>query len=577
MAAPHSHFGFLHKQGHNRRSWKRRHFVLERGVLAYFAQEDRRTLLGWVPLNGASITMTGKPMYGLLLRTSKAAAAPPPPHKPTRPLHRTYLMGADSSESAYHWLRLIEAHISFASASAPSDGTATSTSEGTASSSEEDAPLVAEKGARPQPVSDEREAADGRTSGGEAAASAAAPATAAEAEAEAEAEAHASLQSVVRSLRASSHAGASLRASSSHKPTEADEAPPPPVQPDDFLVARQLGQGEFGRVLLVLRRGGRRAYAMKVQRKQEVLSRSHVYLRMLQDEVRVLTLPPNPFLAHLAYAFDDEAHLYLVMNCLSGGDLREKLRAETSFSEASTRAYAAQITEGVGHLHRHGFVWRDLKPENLMLGARGNLCLVDFGLATPITHARGSRTFCGTPEYAAPEIINCRFMGGGYGKAVDWWALGVTVYECLVGMTPFYSPNEDTMINKIVKASFQFPLEFKSAEFRMARSFIEDLVCLDDLGRLGSSDADADEVRMHPFLSGQEGTAGSEWSDLGDHFADEVEDVSAFTASVDDTLRAMPSNVQKAGGDVAPLKITDQFEWFEPFVDPRTSLQTEAQ
>ena len=153
-------------------------------------------------------------------------------------------------------------------------------------------------------------------------------------------------------------------------------------------------------------------------------------------------LERSPFLAQLIYSFHDARRIYLVMTYLPGGDLRRLLQRHGCVRLDRARTYAAQVTLGLGHLHGHDFAWRDLKPENVMMGQHGDVCLVDFGLAKRITTPHGSRTFCGTPEYLAPEVVSCLdYKGKGYGKPVDWWALGVFVYEMLLGKPPFASRN----------------------------------------------------------------------------------------------------------------------------------------
>ena len=148
-------------------------------------------------------------------------------------------------------------------------------------------------------------------------------------------------------------------------------------------------------MLLVRRVGGARPYAMKVLDKQKALVRKGVFIKRLQDELAVLQLEPHAVVAHLAYGFHDERYIYLVMTYLPGGDVRALLKREGRLDVERTRRYVAQVTLGLGHLHQFGFVWRDLKPENLIAGGRGQLCLIDFGLARVCDSPHSSRTFCG--------------------------------------------------------------------------------------------------------------------------------------------------------------------------------------
>jgi len=167
------------------------------------------------------------------------------------------------------------------------------------------------------------------------------------------------------------------------------------------------------------------------------------------------------------------------------------------FSEDQARLFIAEIALGLGHLHSLGFIYRDLKPENILLDSNGHICLTDFGLARELNgesaQQEKSFSFVGTPEYLAPEMI----QGVGHQKAVDWWCLGILLYELTVGITPFYSGNVDEMYHKIVNAKLRFPPRLSDD----CRDLITKLLIRDPKKRLGSSEADVEDIKSHKFFA----------------------------------------------------------------------------
>jgi len=200
----------------------------------------------------------------------------------------------------------------------------------------------------------------------------------------------------------------------------------------------------------------------------------------------------HPFVVGLKYAFQTDAKLYLVLDYLSGGEIFFHLSKEVKFSVEKTRFYIAELVLGIGYLHSKDVVYRDLKPENVVLDSEGHVRITDFGLAKPdVTNNNPTNTFCGTPEYLAPEIIK----GKGYSKSVDWWSLGILAYEMLVGLPPFYSENMNEMYELILKS----PLKFPSFVPSDAQSLITALLERDEKSRLGSN-GDYKEVQTHRFF-----------------------------------------------------------------------------
>jgi len=168
------------------------------------------------------------------------------------------------------------------------------------------------------------------------------------------------------------------------------------------------------------------------------------------------------------------------------------LKKEGRFPEPRVRLYAAEIISAISHLHSLGVVYRDLKPENILLDSDGHITITDFGLSKKLEPNEGTHTFCGTPEYLAPEVLK----GEGHGTAVDWWSLGTLLYEMLTGLPPFYSQNINIMYQKILKGELRFPT-YISPE---SKSLLEGLLTREVDKRLGTRGGD--EVKAHPWFKG---------------------------------------------------------------------------
>jgi len=168
------------------------------------------------------------------------------------------------------------------------------------------------------------------------------------------------------------------------------------------------------------------------------------------------------------------------------------LKKEGRFSEERVRFYAAEIASAMSHLHSLSIIYRDLKPENILLNSEGHITITDFGLSKEIDLKEGTQTFCGTPEYLAPEVLK----GLGHGKAVDWWSLGTLIYEMLTGLPPFYSQNINIMYQKILNGELRFP-SFVSPD---AQNLLEGFLTRDVEKRLGSGNDGSDNVKKHPWF-----------------------------------------------------------------------------
>ena len=199
------------------------------------------------------------------------------------------------------------------------------------------------------------------------------------------------------------------------------------VQIEHFSILKVIGRGSFGKVYLVQKKDSGEYFAMKTLKKDVILRRNQKI--NTQAERIILEKIKHPFIVKLHYAFQNPEKLYFVIDFLNGGELFYHLRREQRFSEDRTKFYAAEILLALECLHNNGVIYRDLKPENVLLDSQGHIKLTDFGLSKiKQTESEVTYTFCGTPEYLAPEIVR----GEGYGKEIDFWALVSKLYRILV-------------------------------------------------------------------------------------------------------------------------------------------------
>jgi len=261
------------------------------------------------------------------------------------------------------------------------------------------------------------------------------------------------------------------------------------VTKDDFELLTVIGKGSFGKVMQVKKKDTNKIYAMKVLRKEAIIARKQV--AHTRAEKNILQKIQHPFIVTLHYAFQTEDKLYMILDYVNGGELFFHLKKEGRFPEHRVVLYAAEIVMALAHLHSLDIVYRDLKPENILLDAQGHVVITDFGLSKEINPEQGTSTFCGTPEYLAPEVLK----GQGHGVAVDWWSLGTLMYEMLTGLPPFYSQNINIMYQKILNGELRFP-SYISPE---AQSLLEGLLTRDPAKRLGNA-PDAADIKSHPFF-----------------------------------------------------------------------------
>jgi serum/glucocorticoid-regulated kinase 2 len=222
---------------------------------------------------------------------------------------------------------------------------------------------------------------------------------------------------------------------------------------------RVLGKGSFGKVVLVQKRCGKEKdglFAMKILKKSHLLKRNQI--ARTRTERKVLSIVDHPFIMKLHFAFQTDDRLFLVLDYCAGGELFFHLSRHRRFPETWTRFYAAELLLALAHLHSKGIIYRDLKPENVLLDAEGHVKLGDFGLAKAgITHPyKGATSMCGTPEYMAPEIL----QGLGHGFCADYWGLGMLTYEMMTGLPPWYTTDRNLLYQRLRSAPLQIPSSF---------------------------------------------------------------------------------------------------------------------
>lgn len=227
------------------------------------------------------------------------------------------------------------------------------------------------------------------------------------------------------------------------------------VHLEDFQVLKVLGRGSFGKVCLVEFTPTKEIYAMKSLKKDVLIDQDQIENTLL--EKKILESLEHPFLVGLIFCFQTEERLYFIMPFLRGGELFQHLRRFRIFDEEKVRFYSSQIGLALDQLHTYGIIYRDLKPENILMDEEGYLKLADFGMAKHLKGEEKAMSFCGTPEYLAPEIIT----GEGHNKSADWWSFGILIYEMLCGIPPFYNENLDRMYDLIKGAELRFPKKIK--------------------------------------------------------------------------------------------------------------------
>lgn len=312
------------------------------------------------------------------------------------------------------------------------------------------------------------------------------------------------------------------------------------LTPQDFQIVRRLGKGDVGEVMLVRLRDGdtTEQFAMKCVSKKDTLSRNKVH--RVRTEDAILKMIDHPLIANLVLSFQTETHLHFITEHCPGGELYQVMHKmeKRRFEEWQARFYVSEVVIALQYLHLHSVVYRDLKPENIMLLPSGHIVLTDFDLSflspsptepqvltasgfdepaqlcgkrnSKQTHARVlyaeplemTNSFVGTEEYLSPEVINA----AGHSAAVDWWELGILLYELIFGTTPFRGRHRDETFSNVLHVQLRFPTEPKPSQH--AYDLMRGLIRKDPERRLGSNSG-AEEIMAHSFFTSPHGRGGS--------------------------------------------------------------------
>ncbi|EEQ32339.1 protein kinase [Microsporum canis CBS 113480] len=281
------------------------------------------------------------------------------------------------------------------------------------------------------------------------------------------------------------------------------EQMPPPAQPqkkagamiglDHFNFLAVLGKGNFGKVMLAESKTSRKLYAIKVLKKEFIIENDEVESTKSEKRVFLIANKENhPFLLNLHACFQTETRVYFVMEYISGGDLMLHIQ-RGQFGLKRAQFYAAEVCLALKYFHENGVIYRDLKLDNILLSLDGHLKIADYGLCKEeMWYGSTTSTFCGTPEFMAPEIL----LDKKYGRAVDWWAFGVLIYQMLLQQSPFRGEDEDEIYDAILADEPLYPIHMP----RDSVSILQKLLTREPELRLGSGPTDAQEIMSHAFF-----------------------------------------------------------------------------
>ena len=262
----------------------------------------------------------------------------------------------------------------------------------------------------------------------------------------------------------------------------------PGLSMDNFDILSVIGRGFYGKVQLVKKKGTNELYALKSVHKSLLIK--HQKVHAIISERNVLMKSKHPFIVDICFAFQTPTKVYIGLEYVAGGELFSHLRKCKKLPLEEVRLYVAELSLAIDYLHSQNIIYRDLKPENVLLAMDGHVKLTDFGLAKILpTDLKQAETFCGTNEYLAPEIV----QRNPYGPPIDWWALGILTYELLYGVPPFYESTKLKIFKQILNDQPKYPDDTDET----IKSFISILLEKDPAKR-----AHFAQIKSHPFFNG---------------------------------------------------------------------------
>jgi len=260
---------------------------------------------------------------------------------------------------------------------------------------------------------------------------------------------------------------------------------------EDFQYEKTLGRGNFGEVHRVKHKATNLICAMKLVKRKPGSKRASLEKEKLES--KILESMSHPFIVHLYKTFRTDEEFFIVMEFLEGGELHQHLKKAGRFTRDQTQFFVAEVALALEYLHKKSIAYRDIKPENMVIHKDGHVMLTDFGLAKHVEKGAKTYSFCGTPEYICPEIIN----SDGHNQMVDWWAFGILVFEMLCGFPPFRSDKPELTYKLIRDAKVEYPKHVDAA----SKDLVGKLVVPNATERLGA-ETGAEQVKRHKFFRG---------------------------------------------------------------------------
>ncbi|KAI8588262.1 kinase-like domain-containing protein [Geranomyces variabilis] len=272
--------------------------------------------------------------------------------------------------------------------------------------------------------------------------------------------------------------------------------PPTEITLNDFNFLAVLGRGAFGKVMLASEKATQSLYAIKALKKEFIIQNDDVKSTKLEKRIfQAASAAHHPFLVNLHSCFQTDTRVYFVMEYVSGGDLMAHIQEKKRFSQARAKFYACEVLLALEYFHANNIIYRDLKLDNILMAPDGHIKVADYGICKEnMPYGQTTRTFCGTPDYMAPEVLS----SNRYGRSVDWWSFGVLIYVMLVGRYPFHGEDEQDVLDAILNDAVEYPSNIPKDTL----SLLQGLMNKNPARRLGGGRLGAEEIKRHPYFIG---------------------------------------------------------------------------